>query len=258
MSRYRIRALRLALAGAVVWLLPFCSAWSQILEDIAIVDSPTAGVLPHGGYLFHGSLGPESGILIGVKIGFFDRAMLGASFGLQKFIGRGDIDLNDKPGFEVRLRIIEESDSGPAFALGVDTQGEDAYFGIEERYERKSKGVYAALSKNYRLIEDFAIHGGVNYSFERKDEAGVNAFGGFSLELIKGLSILCDYNAALDDNGKSVPTHRTLGRGYLDTGVRFDYRDNIRFKILFKDLLDNYIPEIGVFRSIEVFYINSF
>jgi hypothetical protein len=258
MSRYRTRALFLVLAGAVASLLTFDSAHSQILEDIVIVDSPTAGVPPHGGYLFHGSLGPQSSILVGVDIGFFDRAMLGVSFGFQKFIGRGDIEANDKPGFEVRLRVIEESESGPALACGVDTQGEDAYFGGEERYERKSKGLYAVLSKNYRVIEDFSIHGGANFSFERKDEEGVNAFGGFSLELIKGFSILGDYNAALDDNDQNVPTHRTRGRGYLDGALRLDYHDNLRFKILFKDLLNNYIPESGVFRSIEVFYVNSF
>jgi hypothetical protein len=99
---------------------------SQILEDIRLVDSPTAGILPHGGYMIHGSVGPESSILAGVGVGFFDRVMLGASFGLQKFIGRGDIDVNDRPGFEIRVRLIEESAAGPAFALGIDTQGEGA------------------------------------------------------------------------------------------------------------------------------------
>lgn len=231
---------------------------SQILEDIRLVDSPTAGILPHGGYLIHGSIGPESSILAGIGVGFFDRVMLGASFGLQKFIGRGDIDVNDRPGFEIRVRLIEESVAGPAFSLGIDTQGKDAYLGDAQRYERKSKGAYAVVSKNYRLIEDFSIHGGVNYSFEVKDEKGVNAFGGFSLEIVKGFSILLDYNAALDDNDTGVATHRTRGRGYLDSGLRFDYRDNLRFKILFKDLLDNYLPVSGVDRSIDVFYVGSF
>lgn len=231
---------------------------SQILEDIRLVDSPTAGVLPHGGYLIYGSIGPESSILAGVDIGFFDRVMLGASFGLQEFIGSGDIEVNDKPGFEIRARLIEESAPGPAVALGVDTQGEDAYLDDEQRYERKSKGAYAVVSKNYRLIEDFSIHGGVNYSFETRDEQGANAFGGFSLEIVKGFSILLDYNAAFDDNDTGVATHRTRGRGYLDSGLSLEYRDNLRFKIFFKDLLDNYVFASGVERSVEVFYLNSF
>jgi hypothetical protein len=231
---------------------------SQILEDIRLVDSPTAGILPHGGYLIYGSIGPESSILAGLGVGFFDRVMLGASFGFQKFIGRGDIDVNKRPGFEIRARLIEESAAGPAFALGIDTQGEDRYLGGEQRYERKSKGAYAVVSKNYRLIEDFSIHGGVNYSFEVKDERGMDVFGGMSLEIVKGFSILLDYNAALDDNDTGIASYRTRGRGYLDSGLRFDYRDNLRFKFFFKDLLDNYIPASGVKRSIEVFYISSF
>ncbi|MCX5752906.1 MAG: hypothetical protein NTW97_04570 [Candidatus Krumholzibacteria bacterium] len=231
---------------------------SQILEDIRLVDSPTAGILPHGGYLFYGGIGPESSILAGIEVGFFDRVMLGASFGFQKFIGRGDIDVNKRPGFEIRARLIEESTAGPAVALGIDTQGEDAYLADAQRYERKSKGLYAVVSKNYRLIEDLSIHGGVNYSFEVKDERGVNVFGGLSLEIVKGFSVLLDYNAALDDNDAGVATHRTRGRGYLDSGLRFDYRDNLRFKFFFKDLLDTYVPESGVKRSIEVFYISSF
>jgi hypothetical protein len=258
MSRYRTSVHGVLIAGAAALLLIVGPVRSQILEDIVVVSSPTAGVLPHGGYQLRGSLGPQSSILVGIDIGFFDRAMLGMSFGLQRFIGRGNIEFNDRPGFEVRVRVIDESESGPALALGVNTQGEGIYFEEEERYERKSQGVFAVVSKNYRLIEDVSFHGGVGYSFERKDEEGVNAFGGISLELIKGFSVLCDYNAALDDNDTDVPGHRTRGRGYLDGGLRFDYRDNLRLKILFKDLLGNYISESGVFRSIEVSYLNSF
>ena len=230
---------------------------SQILEDIRLVDSPTAGILPHGGYLIYGSVGPESSILAGVGVGFRDRVLLGVSYGLQNFIGRGTIGANKRPGFEIRVRVIEESAAGPALALGIDTQGEDAYLADAQRYERKSKGAYAVVCKNYRLIEDFSIHGGVNYSFEVKDEKGVNAFGGFALEIVKGFSVLLDYNAALDDNDAGV-AHLTRGRGYLDSGLRFDYRDNLRFKIFFKDLLDNYVPVSGVDRSVEVFYVSSF
>ena len=217
-----------------------------------LVDSPTAGILPHGAYLFQGSFGPRSSLIFGVKIGFHDR------FGMQEFIGTGDIQLNDKPGFEARLRILEENLRGPALALGIDTQGEDAYIEDDERYERKSKGFYAVISKNYRLLSDFSVHGGVNYSLEDTDEQGLSAFGGISIELVEGFSLLLDYNAALDDNDADVGSSRTRGRGYLDSGVRFDYMENLRLKVLFKDLLGNYEPEKGVARSIEILYINYF
>jgi len=257
MSKSRTRSFCVfLLAGSL--LVPSGRSRAQVLEDIRIVTSPTASILPHGGYLFEGSIGPGSSVLVALKVGFFDRFMLGASYGFQGLIGRGDISANDRPGFEARVRVIEESEAGPALALGVDTQGEDAYIDGADRYQRKSKGLYAVLSKNYRLIGEVSIHGGINYSFENRYEGGVNAFGGLALDLIKGFGVLLDYNAALDDNDASVATHLTRGRGYLDSGVRFDYRDNLRFKILFKDLLDNYLPQSGVDRSVEVFYISSF
>jgi hypothetical protein len=256
MSKYHSRLLYIASLAAAVSLA--ASARAQILEDIRIVTSPTASILPHGGYLFEGSIGPESSILVALKVGFFDRLMLGASYGLQEFIGRGDVQANDRPGFEARVRVVEETQAGPALVLGIDTQGEDAYIESAERYERKSKGLYAVASKNYRLVGDLSVHGGINYSFENRDERGINAFGGFGLEPIKGFSLLLDYNPALDDNDEGVVTHLTHGKGYLDAGVRFDYRDNLRFKIFFKDLLGNYIPQSGIDRSIEVFYINTF
>jgi hypothetical protein len=257
MLKSRTKSPGVVLVAAVCLALSGMAS-AQILEDVSVVSSPTASVLPHGGYLLQGSLGSGSSVILGLKVGFFDRFLLGASYGFQDFIGRGGMEANDKPGFEARLRVVEESEPGPALAVGVNTQGEGVYVEGAERYERKSMGAYAVLSKNYRLIGDFSIHAGVNYSFENRDEGGVDAFGGFVLEVIKGFSILLDYDPALDDNDGGVATHLTHGRGYLDGGLRFDYRDNLRFKILFRDLLDNFYPEAGVERSIEIFYLNSF
>jgi hypothetical protein len=247
------------LSALIVSVLACASrASDERAEDLAIIDSPTAGILPHGGYLFVGSIGPRSSLVFGVKVGFHDRLMVGASFGMQEFIGRGDIELNDKPGFELRLRLIEETVVGPALAVGIDTQGEDAYLEEAERYERKSKGFYAVVSKNYRFVGDLSLHGGANYSLEDRDEQGVNVFGGMSFGLFAGFSLLFDYNAALDDNDGDVATSLTRGRGYLDSGIQFDYMDNLKLKVMFKDLLGNYLPEKGVARSIEIWYTNYF
>jgi len=253
-----VKAGLIGLMIASVLVVSIRPARAQTFEEFYLVDSPTAGILPHGGYMFYGGVGPSNSLLAGTMIGFYDRLMLGVSFGLQEFVGRGPIDLNEKPGFQVRLRLIEEDENRPALTVGVDTQGEDAYLESEDRYERKSRGFFAVLSKNYKLISDFSLHGGINYSLERRDEGGVNIFGGAALELFRGFSLLVDYNAALDDNDGSVATCKTRGRGYLDTGVRFDYMDNIRIKLLFKDLLGNYIPEDGVARTLEIFYFDYF
>jgi len=258
MSKSRPRVLRRILFAALALAVAAVPCAAQPLADIAVIDAPTAGVVPHGGYVFYGSIGPQSSLLFAVKVGFFDRVMLGVSFGLQKFIGRGEMSVNDRPGFEARLRVIEEAETRPALALGIDTQGEDSYIEADERYERKSKGIYAVLSKNYHLIDDFSVHGGLNYSLEDRDEGGIDFFAGLDIGIVEGFSLLLEYSPALNDNDTDVAARRTKGKGYLDAGVRVDYGGNLRFKLLFKDLTGNYRPESGVMRSVEVYYIGAF
>ena len=251
---------RLILSAAVIAavLLAAVGAEAQLLEDLKVVSTPTAGLVGHGSYLFEGALAPENALLFGMGIGFYDRLMVGMSFGLQNFIGRGDIELNNLPGFLVRFRIIEEGLAGPAVAIGLDTQGEGYFIDEDERYERKSLGAYAVLSRNFDALINIGLHGGINYSFEDRDERGVDIFAGSSFTIVRGLTLLLDYTAAFDDNDPDVPTSRTKGRGYLDCGVRFDYGENLRIRFLFKDLFGNYIPESGVARSIEIVYMNWF
>ncbi len=247
-------------------LLLFCmimclfsgSSSAQVFEDINLIDSPTAGMIPHGAYMFEGSIGPRSGLLFGVQVGFHDRLMVGASFGIQEFIGRGDIKINDRPGFQARLRILNESVAGPALALGIDTQGEEFYNEADERYERKSKGFYVVLSKNYYLYKNISFHGGINYSLEDEHEEGMDFFAGVSLEVLSGMSLLFEYSPAMNDDDAQLPSCRTRGKGYMDMGIRFDYKDNLRIRVLFRDLLDNYNRESGVARTIEILFINYF
>ncbi len=63
----------------------------QLLEDLKVVSTPTAGLIGHGAYLFEGRIGPGNDLLFGMGVGFHDRLMVGMSFGLQNFIGKGDI-----------------------------------------------------------------------------------------------------------------------------------------------------------------------
>ncbi|OQX85418.1 MAG: hypothetical protein B6D63_02320 [Candidatus Latescibacteria bacterium 4484_7] len=46
-------------AFSFVAVLPMSSS-AQSFEELYLVTSPTAGILPHGGYLFYGGIGPYS------------------------------------------------------------------------------------------------------------------------------------------------------------------------------------------------------
>lgn len=252
------RPVVLALAAIAVLTIAAAGAEAQLLEDLKVVSTPTAGLIGHGSYLFEGRSGPDNDLLFGMGVGFYDRLMFGISFGIQNFIGRGDVELNNLPGFLVRFRLIEEGLAGPALAIGLDTQGEGYYIDEDERYERKSLGAYAVLSRNFDARINIGLHGGINYSFEDRDESGIDIFAGTSFTIVHGFTLLLDYTGAFDDNDSDVPTSRTKGRGYLDCGVRFEYGENLRIRLLFKDLMGNYIPESGVARSIEIVYMNWF
>jgi hypothetical protein len=248
-----------ALAAAITAVISASGgAGAQQLEDLKVVSTPTAGIIGHGSYMFEGRIGPGNDLLFGMDVGFHDRLMVGMSFGLQNFVGKGKIEANNLPGFLVRLRLIEEGLAGPAFAIGIDTQGEGRYDDEDERYERKSLGAYGVVSRNFDAGINIGVHGGINYSFEDRDEGGIDLFVGTSFTVIPGLTLLLDYEPCFDDNDPEVASTRTRGRGYLDTGIRFDYGENLRLRMLFKDLLGNYIPESGVARSIEIVYINWF
>jgi hypothetical protein len=255
MSKSR-RLLPAAVALALILLAGGASA--QLLEDLKVVSTPTAGLIGHGAYQFEGRIGPGNDLLFGMGVGFHDRLMVGLSFGLQNFIGRGEIEANDLPGFLVRIRVIEEGLAGPAFAVGIDTQGEGRYIDEFSRYERKSLGAYAVLSRNFDARINIGLHGGLNYSFEDEYQSGVDLFAGTSFTIVPGLTLLLDYTGAFNDDDPDVESTLTRGKGYLDTGIRFDYGENLRIRFLFKDLLGNYIPESGVARSIELVYLNWF
>lgn len=257
MSKFRSSMVIAALSLALV-ISGTGRGLCQFREDLDIVEGPTAGIIPHGSYMYRGSVGPLSSLLFGGYLGVKDRLMLGVSFGVQNFVGRGEIDVNDRLGFEIRLRLLEEVIGGPALAFGIDTQGQDRWIEGEERYERKSKGFYAVISKSYYMLRRFSIHLGSNYTLENKYESGPDLFGGISIEAFTGLILLCEYSGAFDDNDSELSISRTRGKGYLDAGLRIDYKENLRLKMMFKDLLDNYKSASGVARSIEISYINYF
>lgn len=225
-------------------------------EPIYVIDSPTAGVLANGEYHLQGRIGPESSILLGLRVGFFDVFHVGVSFGMQRVFERAEPSVNDQVGFHFRVRLIPETTS-PALAVGFDSQGVGMYDESLDRYERKSKGFYAVLSKNWLVpVGQFSLHGGANYSLETKDDGGPSIFGAGDWEVLHGFSLLLDADAALNDN---VKDGRYGGGGiYLDGAVRVRYGDTISMMLIFRDLTGNYEPDATVAREFEVAFVNHF
>jgi hypothetical protein len=232
------------------------AARAQLTQPLYVIDKPTAGILPSGSYLLRGRAGPESSFLVGVSVGFREVVQIGASFGVQNVFEHGNPVVNDYPGFQARLRLIEESERVPALALGFDSQGFGIYHEKLERYDRKSLGFYGVASKNYALLfGELSVHGGMSWSIENKDDDDPNVFAAVDWTWFEHLSFLLDVDAALNDNEAT-----SFGKGgvYVDAGVRWLFGQSVAVTVAFRDLTKNFGPMPGVSREIEIAWLKSF
>lgn len=229
---------------------------AQPNEPLYVIDHPTAGLLPHGFYEIKGKIGPGTSFLGGFKVGFKDRVQIGVSFGAQNVLGYGSPDLNDKIGFQARLRVIEESNA-PALAVGFDSQGQGRYHGDFKRYDRKSPGIYVVVTKNYTFaLGQLTPNGGVSFTTEREDDNDPNLFFGLNWTIANQFSILFDIDAALNDNADGGD----FGEGgiYMDAGLRWYYGENLLMTLIFRDLSGNFAMSQGVGREFEIAFIEAF
>jgi hypothetical protein len=226
-------------------------------EPIYMIDSPTAGLLAHGEYHIQGRIGPESSVLADFRVGIKNRIQLGVSFGMQNLFSYEKVELNDRPGIQFRARLLEEDDRRPGLALGFNSQGTGFWNEDDERYERKSKGFYGVLSRNWKIpVGYLSGHGGVNYSLEDEEEAHLDAFAAVDWEAVTGLEFILDCDFAFNDNSDDG---RYGGGGvYLDGAVRVTYGEKLQLMLIFKDLTKNYAVERRIGREFEVAFVDFF
>jgi len=207
------------------------------LEPRFLVDMPSAGMLDKGSMALDVDFYQEGGVLFALSAGVLDRLSFGISYGGAHLIGSSSPVMNELPGVNVKVRIVEESVALPAIAIGFDSQGKDGYIKELDRYTVKSPGLYAAASKNYTLLGFFSLHGGINYSFERTDnDKDFNLFFGAEKTIGPVLSLVLEYNMGLNDNsGDAIGK----GQGYLNTALRCTLGKGLTIAVYIKDLIHN-------------------
>lgn len=250
-----IRVVLIASAIVLITVVVPPPSFAQPSQPLYVVDTPTAGILMGGSYLIRGRTGPSSSFLADARIGLFSRLQIGVSYGVQGLFEHGTPQANDLPGVNARVRIIDEA-GFPAVALGFDSQGQGVYHDAQERYDRKSLGFYAVLSKNYNLIVgELSLHGGANVSMERKDDDDVNVFAGLDWLLLGRISLLLDADAGWNDNSDA-----SFGAGgpYLDAGARWYLGEAFVLSLYFRDLGGNFTPNRSVGREFELAMVRFF
>ena len=222
-----------------------------------LVDSPTAGLLPKGSFSVDVRLYDDNGILTLLEVGLLDRAGVGFSFGGQRLVGNQEVKWNPRVEFMGRVRVVEEGFSVPAVAVGYHSQGYGAFDKELDRYTTKSKGFYAALSKNFgSAMGDMGLHAGVNRS--REDADGDKDFSGFlgvDKQVGKSLVLLAEYDFALNDNEDNT---LGSGRGLMNVGGRWAASKQLALEVDFKNVFRDGHRNPNPDREIRLLYFEKF
>ena len=221
-----------------------------------IIDIPTAGSLQKGAFDIGLRMYPQGGVLFNMSAGLINRVMVTVFYGGENCIGDGEINWNPQIGFEMRVRIIEESFVLPALSAGFISQGYGGYNNDLNRYTYKSKGFYAVISRNYNLLGDLGLHFGANKSLEEDDrDRDINLFTGFDKALPAGIEILGEYDFGFNDNGDLGLGN---GNGYLNAGLRWSITGGFSVTFIFRNLAKNKKLTSGIGREIVINYVRMF
>jgi hypothetical protein len=149
----------------------------------------------------------------------------------------------------------------PGIAIGLNSQGYGAYNEILERYEVKAYGLYAAASKNWATpLGNMGIHVGVNQNFLEilDQDEDQSLFMGIDLEFNPELSLLVEYNAALNENDMKAEDIAINRGGYLNAAVRWTFVERLHIEIDFNNLLFDEDKVDYFNRELKIIYIEYF
>ncbi|MBW6515804.1 MAG: YjbH domain-containing protein [Candidatus Cloacimonetes bacterium] len=235
-------------------------------ELIYLADTPTAGILQYGEVLINTKMYRNNGIILGASVGLFSRFMLGVSYGGENIVGNESPNWHERPEVHAKYRIIDESPFLPAVVVGFDSQGHGVYHSLLKRYDIKSKGFYAAASRNYYFLGNLGLHLGTNYSMENKDEQkSINFFLGVDKSLGDELTLMIDYDFALNDKKPEMEEltfneslWKRKGNGYLNLALYLRFTDFLAVKFIAYDVLENNRQTTGADRAILIDYNMKF
>jgi hypothetical protein len=225
-------------------------------ETQFIVDMPTAGIIPKSTFRATTIMASPGNMNIFFEASPFENFALGLSFGGNNIIGSGDVDWQKLPGIFIKYRIVDETLSVPAVALGVITQGRGRYYSEFDRSHVYSPGIFAVASKSFTWwLGNVALHGGLCYSFEPKPELrNINFYLGFEQTLGKSVSINLELNPTMEDGAEQVLDKK----GMLNMGLKLSLVEGLTLELQGRDLFSHTKESNGFSRAICIEFISSF
>ena len=229
----------------------------------SLITLPTAGTLQRGSFALEMRIQKFGGLTSSISVGLTDRFQLGISYGSANLIGDDSLIWYPKPETNLKYLLIDESESTPGISLGIDTQGLGKFNSDDSlmRYDTKALGLFAVASKNWVTpLGNLGWHFGSNYNFvETNDnDKDVNFFMGFDIEFNPELSIMLEYNAALNENNMTSKNIAISRGGYLNAGVRWTFVERLHIEMDFNNLMFDKKKVDYFNREIKITYIEYF
>ena len=228
-----------------------------------LVSVPSAGTLVRGSYAMQMRVQKNGGLTSSLSVGITDRFQFGLSFGSANLIGDDSLEWYPRPEANLKYRLIDETTSMPGVSIGLDTQGQGQFNEADTlmRYDVKAMGIFAAASKNWVTpLGNLGLHMGTNYNFAEVNDGDkdINYFFGFDMEFNPELSILLEYNAALNENDMTAKTMSISRGGYLNAAIRWTFVERLHIEMDFNNLLFD-DQKVDYFkRELKITYIEYF
>ena len=243
--------------------LPFVLNAQSYPPPSSLVTLPTAGTLQRGSFALEMRIQKFGGLTSSISVGLTDRFQLGISYGSANLIGDDSLIWYPKPETNLKYLLIDESETSPGISLGIDTQGLGKFNSVDSlmRYDTKALGLFAVASKNWVTpLGNLGWHFGSNYNFvETNDnDKDVNFFMGFDIEFNPELSIMLEYNAALNENNMTSKNIAISRGGYLNAGIRWTFVERLHIEMDFNNLMFDKKKVDYFNREIKITYIEYF
>ena len=243
--------------------LPFVLNAQSYPPPSSLITLPTAGTLQRGSFALEMRIQNFGGLTSSISVGLTDRFQLGISYGSANLIGDDSLIWYPKPETNLKYLLIDESETSPGISLGIDTQGLGKFNSDDSlmRYDTKALGLFAVASKNWVTpLGNLGWHFGSNYNFveTKDDDKDVNFFMGFDIEFNPELSMMFEYNAALNENNMTSKNIAISRGGYLNAGVRWTFVERLHIEIDFNNLMFDKKKVDYFNREIKITYIEYF
>jgi hypothetical protein len=209
----------------ILFLLSIITTYN---EPITGIDNPLPVMLYHGEVLIHIKEEPINNLRAKIGVGIWNGIILSVSYGGTNIVGYGDIDWEDRPSLDLRIRLF----SNGLLESVVGYNDEPI-----ENYAKK----YIFATVGTRLMPGLILSGGANYNYEA-EEMGVDLFGNAALTLGEAHTFHLEYIMGANDEEKNrFNLGYKLQSGSL--GIQFDLKN---------------IFSGSVGRQIQIFYRENF